>query len=203
MNMNNKDFMKKVYRNFSGLVEAASSRELAYFILDSKFTSRFNCKMRELFSEIDSQGKSIIDASVMFNTHGEVALIDAAIIGKYIGNNYRINIEESYKDITLNKVVKHVVNGSEKVQKDFITVSYSILYKTFKEMYQEVKCRKDLCLRYRETFLMLEYKEKDVAIVLCSLLILEDICKYLGIKREIFLDYIENEKTQKRFGQEW
>jgi len=100
MDMNNKDFMKKVYRNFSGLVEEASSRELAYFILDSRFTSRFNCKMRELFSEIGSEGKSIIDASVMFNTHGEVALIDASIIGKYIGNNYSISIEGSYKNIT-------------------------------------------------------------------------------------------------------
>ena len=201
MDMNNKDFMKKVYRNFSGLVEEASSRELSYFILDSRFTSRFNCKMRELFSQIGSEGKSIIDASVMFNTHGEVALIDASIIGKYIGNNYSISIEGSYKNITLNKVVKHVVNGNEKVQKDFIAVSYSILYKTFKEMYQEVKCRKDLCLKYREQYLMFDYKGNDVAIVLCSLLILEDICKYLGIKRELLLDHIKNENLQKRFSQ--
>lgn len=200
--MNNKDFMKKVYRNFSQFVEESSSRELAYFILDSKFTSMFNHRMRELMSEINSDGKSIIDASIIFNTHGEVALIDAAIIGKYVANNYRISIEHSYKNSTLNKVVKHVVNGSEKSQKDFVAVSYNILYKTFKEMYQEVKCRKDLCKKYKEQFLILDYMDNDITIVLCSLLILEDICKYLGIKQGLLLNHIKNKTIQKRYSQE-
>lgn len=70
-------------------------------------------------------------------------------------------------------------------------------------MYQEVKCRKDLSLRYREQFLMCDYKGKDATIILCSLLILEDICKYLDIKRKLLLDYIINENIEKSFGQEF
>jgi hypothetical protein len=200
--MNNRDFMKKVYRNFSQFVEEASSRELAYFVLDSKFTSMFNSRMRKLMDEINIEGKSIIEASVIFNTQGEVALIDGAIIGKYIGNNYRISMEASYKNVILNKIVKHVVNGSEKTQKDFVTVSYSILYKTFNELYQEVKCRKDLCEKYMKQYLIADYEGQDIAIVLCSLLILEDICKYLGIKQKILLDHIKNKTIQKRYSQE-
>jgi hypothetical protein len=202
MDINNKDFMKKVYRNFSQFVEEASTRELAYFILDSKFTSMFNSRMRELVGEINSDGNSIIDASVIFNTHGEVALIDGVIIGKYIANNYRISMEASYKNATLNKVVKHVVNGSEKAQMDFVAVSYNILYKTFNELYQEVRCRKDLCKKYKEQYLMSDYEGDDTAIVLCSLLILEDICKYLGVKQKLLLDHIKNKTIQKRYSQE-
>lgn len=200
--MKNKDFMKKAYRNFTQFVEEASFRELAYFVLDSKFTSMFNCRMKELVGEINIDGKSIIEASVIFNTNGEVALIDGAILGKYVGNNYGVNMESSYKNITLNKVVKHVVNGSEKAQKDFIAISYNILYKTFNELYKEVKCRKDLCEKYKEQYLISDYRGSDIAIVLCSLLILEDICKYLGIKPKLMLDYIKNKTIQKRFSQE-
>lgn len=200
--MNNKDFMKKAYRNFSQFVEEASFHELAYFILYSRFTSMFNCRMKELVGEINNDGKSIIEASVIFNTNGEVALIDGVIIGKYVGNNYGVNMEASYKNATLNKVVKHVVNGSKKAQQDFIAISYNILYKIFNELYKEVKCRKDLCEKYKKQYLISNYKGNDISIVLCSLLILEDICKYLGIKQELLLNYIKNKTIEKRFSQE-
>jgi hypothetical protein len=200
--MNNKDFMKKAYRNFYQFVEEATSRELVFFVLDSRFTSMFNSRMKELMGGISNDGNSIIDASVIFNTHGEVALIDSSIIGKFVGNNYKINMEASYKDSSLNKVIKHVVNGNEKTQMDFVVVSYNIIYKTFKELYQEVKCRKDLCEKYKGIYGISEYKGEDLAIVLCTLLILEDICKYLSINDKLLVDHIKNKTTQKRYSQE-
>lgn len=41
---------------------------------------------------------------------------------------------------------------------------------------------------------MSDYKGSYIAIVVCLLSILEDICKYLGVKLILQLDYIKNER---------
>jgi len=200
--MENKEFLKKVYRHFAHFVAEASARELEYFVMDSKFTSMFNYRMKRLVEEIRKEGKETIGLSILFNTEGEVVLIDADIIGKFIGDNYNITIQKYYKVDSLNKVVREVVNGSEKAQRDFIAVSYSILYNTLNELYKEVKYRKEIGERYKSIYFLSEYSGEDLPIVITSLLIIEDICKYIGVKQKYLLDYVKSIDLKKRYSQE-
>lgn len=190
--MRSKEYMRKIYRKFSDFVSIASARELEYFIMDSRFTSSFNYRMKKMVDEIKKEKNDDIEFSILFNTEDEIALIDANILGKYIGNNYNIKIEEYYKNASLNKIVRDVINGSEKSQKDFITISYSILYRTFDTIYSEIRCKKDTVDKYKRDYLLTEYDEKDIGAVIASVLILEDICRYIGIRENIVLQAIND-----------
>lgn len=193
--MENKDYLKKVYKNFSDFVAVASARELEYFILDANFTSSFNTRMKQVMDDIRMSGKGSVDFSIMFNTHGEIAIIDANLVGRFIGNNYNIHIQNYYKSTTLNRVVRQVINGSEKNQKDFIIVSYSILYHTMKEIYSEIICRKDIIRKYKLYYLIENYDKEDQAAVIACMLVLEDICRYMGIPGEYLLQCIHKMVT--------
>ncbi len=190
--MRSKEYMRKIYRKFSDFVSIASARELEYFIMDSRFTSSFNYRMKKMLDEIKKEKNDDIEFSILFNTENEIALIDANILGKYIGNNYNIKIEEYYKNASLNKIVRDVINGSEKSQKDFITISYSVLYYTFDTIYSEIRCKKDTVDKYKRDYLLTEYDEKDIGAVIASVLILEDICRYIGIRENIVLQAIKD-----------
>lgn len=197
----NKEYLRTIYRKFSEFVSVASARELEYFVLDSKFTSSFNYRIKNMVEELKEEGKENIDASIMFNTKGEVALIDANILGSYIGYNYNIHIESYYKNASLNKVVKEVVNGSEKTQCDFIKVSYSVIYNTIDEMYSEVTCKKDVLDKYKEDYMITEYHGENNVAVIVSILILEDICKYLGVADRLMLSCINSIVLKKKCSQ--
>lgn len=188
--LRSKDYMKKVYRNFSEFVSECSSRELEYFIFDSKFTTAFNERIEELMNEIETEGKKSVELAIIFNTEGEIALIDSFIIGNYIGNNYVKHMEEYYKEASLNNIVKHVVNGNEKSKKDFAILSYTILYDTLNSIYCDIKCRKETLEDYIKLYNLKHCKDDDCSIVVASILIVEDICKYIGIKEDILADSI-------------
>ncbi|ERI94333.1 hypothetical protein HMPREF1982_00968 [Clostridiales bacterium oral taxon 876 str. F0540] len=190
--MRNKEYMKKIYRKFSDFVSIAAARELEYFIMDSRFTSSFNYRMKDMIDEIKKEKNDDIEFSILFNTNGEIALIDANILGKYIGNNYNIKIEEYYKNAALNKIIRDVINGSEKSQKDFITISYSILYHTFDTIYSEIRCKKDTVEKYKRDYLLTEYDEEDVGAVISCILILEDICRYIGVRENLLLQAVND-----------
>jgi hypothetical protein len=195
--MRSKEYMKKIYRRFSDFVAIASARELEYFVLDSEFTSSFNYRMKKLIEEIKEERNDDIEFTILFNTGGEIALIDANIIGKYIGNNYNIKIEEYYKNASLNKIIRDVVNGSEKAQKDFAVVSYSILYDTIDTIYSEIKCRKDVLEKHKNDFMLSDYDSEDVGAVVASILILEDICRYIGIRENLMLQAVKDGAAHK------
>lgn len=199
--MRNREFLRKVYRHFSDFVEVASARELDYLIMDARYTTAFSYRMKKMIDELSDSGKSIATFSILFNTEGEVAIIDANIVGKYIADNYRAMIEDYYKNASLNKIVRSVVNGNDKVQKDFLILSYNVLYETFKELYKEIKCRKELLNSLKESFNITNYKEEDVSAVVGVLLILEDICKYIGITGEKLMNIIDD-RLQKKYSQE-
>ena len=55
--MNNNDFKSKIYKDFSEFIAEASGREIEYLILDSKFTSSFNYRIKELLKELDKEGR--------------------------------------------------------------------------------------------------------------------------------------------------
>jgi hypothetical protein len=196
--MRSKEYMRKIYRRFSDFVAIAAARELEYFVMDSKFTSSFNYRMKKMIDEIKQEKSDSLEFSILFNTNGEIALIDANLIGRYIGNNYNVTIEEYYKNASLNKIVRDVINGSEKSQKDFITVSYSILYHTLDTIYSEVKCKKDTVDNYKRDYLLTDYEEEDVGAVVACVLIIEDICRYIGIRENLVLQAVSDVVLRKK-----
>lgn len=188
--MRSKDYMKKIYKNFSDFIYECSSRELEYFILDSKFTSSFNQRVKKLTDEIGREGKKSVELAIIFNTEGEIALIDSYIIGSYIGNSYTKHMEEYYKENFLNKIVKYVVNGNQKSKKDFLILSYDILYNTLNSIYCDIKCKKETLNNYVKMYNLKHCKNDDCSIVVASILILEDICRYLAIEEHILTESI-------------
>lgn len=188
--MKNEDHLRKTYRCFTDFLSVACSRELEYFILDSSFTSAFNYRVKGIIKEIEKEGKEDIEFSVLFNTEGEVVLIDANILGKFISDNYNISMEKYYKGISLDKIIKEVKYGNEKIKIDFIKISYSILYKTINELYKEIKCKKELKNKYIQKYNLEQYKGMDTSIIVCVLLILEDVCRYISIEKGLFTSSI-------------
>ncbi|WP_406765667.1 hypothetical protein [Candidatus Clostridium radicumherbarum] len=190
--------MKKLYRKFSDFVAVASARELEYFILDSKFNSAFNYNMKKLIDEIKEEKNGDLGLTILFNTNGEVALINGDIIGKHIGNKYNLTIEEYYKNTSLNKIVRDVINGSDKSKKDFIDISYSILYSALAGIYSEIKCKKETVDIYKINFFLEDYTENDIGAVVACILIVEDICKYIGIQENLMVEAVKDAILNKK-----
>lgn len=193
MDHNSKSYLNKSYKNFSDLVYIVATKELQYFITKGEFTSFFNYKMKKMLSEISDQKNELLDASVFFNTEGEVTLIDAEIVGKFIQENYGLKMLEYYKNTSLNKIIRGVVNGSEKAKGDFILISYSILYNTLKELYKTISCKKANSIVYKNRYALEDYNKEDCTVVIAVLLILEDLCKYIGVDRHKMLKEIKEE----------
>lgn len=183
MDYNNKSYLNKRYKNFSDLVYVVSTKELQYFITKGEFTSFFNYRMKKMLSKIDDQNNELLDAGVFFNTEGEITLIDAEIVGRFIKDTYEIKMLEFYKSTSLNKIIREVVNGSEKAKGDFILISYSILFNTLKDLYKTISCKKDNSIVYKNRYALEDYLKEDCIMVIAVLLILEDLCKYIGVDR--------------------
>jgi hypothetical protein len=189
--------MRRVYRNFSEFISECSSRELEYFVFDSKFTTMFNKRINGLIADIKKEGKNSVELSIMFNTEGEIAVIDSYILGRYIANNYNMNMQRYYKESSLNNIVKHVVNGSEKSKMDFSILSFNILYNTLKSIYSDIKYKKDTLKEYIKLYNLSHCQGDACALDVATILILEDICKYIGIKEGI-IQYSIKDATAKR-----
>ncbi|MEA4825796.1 MAG: hypothetical protein VB130_04065 [Clostridium sp.] len=196
--MGDKEHLKRNYKSFSEFLSVVCSRELEYFILDSKFTSAFNYRMKKLIEEVKKEGKDDIEFSVIFNTQGEVVLIDANIIGGYVSNNYSVSMDKFYKGAALNKIIREVINGNEKSKKDFIIISYDIIYKTLEELYKDIKYKKEILNTYVEKYNLEGFKKETIPIVVAVLLITEDICKYLSFDDYILKDSIDKIISSKR-----
>jgi hypothetical protein len=195
--LRSKDYMRKVYKNFSEFVSECSSRELEYFIFDSKFTTSFNQRINELMDQIEAQGKKSVELAIIFNTEGEIALIDSFIIGSYIGNNYIKHMEQYYKEVSLNNIVKHVVNGNQKSKKDFLILSYTILYNALNSIYSDIKCKRETLENYINLYNLKHCQQDDCSIVVASILIMEDICKYMSIEGGILVNSIRDIATKR------
>jgi hypothetical protein len=183
----NKNFLKKIYRNFADFASEASARELEYFILDSKYTSAFNTRMKEMVDGVIKEGSKNIEFSIIFNTEGEISIIDSDIIGRYVGNNYNITIERYYKTNSLNRIVNLVINGNDKNKADFLMISYKILYNTLECIYSEIIFKKETGEKYQKAYSFEDYNGTDLPIIVCTILVLEDICKYLNIKENLLI----------------
>lgn len=188
--MRDRKHLEKTYKSFNQFLSIACARELEYFILDSKFTSAFNYRMKKMIDEVREKGKDDVEFSIIFNTEGEIALIDADIIGNFISNNYIISIQKYYKDAPLKKIITEAINGSEKSKRDFVAISCSILYKTLENLYKDIKYKKESAIKYSIQYGLQNYKRRDLSIIIPTLLIMEDICEYLSIEENILRDSI-------------
>lgn len=183
--------MRKVYKNFYDFITECSSKELEYFILNSSFTTDFNTKIKQLIEDIESEGKSNIEATIIFSTKGEIALIDSYIIGRHVANNYKIYMEQQYKQNSLNKIVHYIVNSNKKSKKDFLILSFVELYNTLESIYCDIKCKKEMVDRYKESYNLKKYENDNCVVIIAVILILEDICKYMSIEEEILVEAID------------
>ena len=197
MENNNKDYLKKVYKNFSDLVYVVSAKELEGFITKGEFTSFFNYRMKQMLAEISEDRNGILDAGVFFNTKGEITLIDAGVVGKFIEDNYSLKMVEYYKNTSLNKIIREVVNGSEKSKGDFILISYSILYNIINELYKTISCKKTSMIIYKNRYDLEDYHKDNCTIIIAVLLILEDLCKYIGVNRHLMVNRIKGKIYKK------
>ncbi|MBU3189399.1 hypothetical protein K9O30_09835 [Clostridium bowmanii] len=191
MDYNNKSYLNKRYKTFSELVYVVSTKELQYFITKGEFTSFFNYKMKKKLTEIGDSKNKILDVGLFFNTDGEITLIDAEIVGRFIEQSYELKMLEYYKNTSLNKIIREVVNGSEKAKGDFILISYSILYSTLMELYKTISCNIQNAIIYKKQYELEDYNKEDCTIILAVLLILEDLCKYIGVDRNKMMNEIK------------
>lgn len=181
--MRDNNYKTGKYKSFGDFIETCSSRELEYFVLNSKFTSNFNAKIKNIISSIEDEIKKS-EFKIFFNTNGEIAIIDSIILGKFIADTYIIAMKERYK-IDIDKTIQNVVKGNEKVQLDFLKVSYDTIYRTLRMIYMEVKYKKELFNNLKEYFKIEDYKKEDLSIVIISFVILEDISKYVNISSSV------------------
>lgn len=195
--MMNKDYLTKVYKSFYDFVAVAAAKELEYFILDSKFTSAFNYRMKKIVEDINKDGAIGTDIFVMFNTNSEIVIIDAQVLGAYIADVYSEKMKTYYKGAELNKVIRDTVNNNEKIQRDFLTISYKIVYNALNEIYMDIKYRKEVLDRFKAYYGIENEDRKDMPLIILTLLIIEDVFKYMGIDKNCFVNIIK-ESLQKR-----
>nr|WP_269205475.1 hypothetical protein [Clostridium botulinum] len=186
---NNKK-ISDTYKNFKNFLGISVSKELEYFILDSRFTSEFNYRMKELFDEIRNHNRREIEFSIIFNTEGEISLIDSSIIGKFIVDDYTVNLQRNYKNVQLNKILKEILNGSDKVKRDFLLVSSIILYDILEMIYKDIKCRVDIIHYYASKYRLNIYDNNHIASMVIMILIMEDICGYMNIDKKLLKNSI-------------
>lgn len=185
------DYSKERMKEFKDFIGAVSSKELGLFILDAKYTSDFNHRMKELIEEIKDDRKVDIELSVLFNTEGEIVVIDEYLIGEYISDIYHVKLCKYYKVNDLDILVKKIGESSDKSKEDFIKVSYFILYETLEEIFEVVKYKTDLMSHYKQYFGIGGYENEDKGIIIPIFMILNDIIKYINFE-ESYLKKLSN-----------
>ncbi|GAA0177635.1 hypothetical protein SH2C18_08250 [Clostridium sediminicola] len=173
---------KEKIKSFRDFVAAVSSKELGLIILDAKYTSDFNFRMKNLIKEIGNEGNADIELSILFNTNGEIAVIDEYLIGNYISNIYQVELCKYYKIDNLDTLVKKVSSSTAKGKEDFVKISYFILYKTMEEIFEWIKYKAQTMKYYNEYFGIEKYKNDDKTIIILIFMILYDITKHLKLE---------------------
>lgn len=179
--------LKKKYTNFSELIAAAAARELGFMIINAEYTRAFSIRLKQIISELDEKQRTLASISCLFNTKGDIAIIDEALVGQFISIRYKNAIEEHYRGMALNKIASAVIDGGEKRSLDFLSLSYDVLYEILSEIYKEIKCRKDVLIVHKEKYNIESYNNVDNVMVTIILMIIEDIIKYLNCKESYIL----------------
>lgn len=186
--MSKENSVKRFSNNFSDFLSDVIVEKMRIFILDGSFKKNFNEDMKKMIKEIKGSKKEKIDLIIMFNTEGNIAIIDESIIAKIIYNDYENLMKVYYRIFSLNKLIKNVLKGDKIIRENFIKVSYKILYNSLIRIYSELKCRKDIIVKYRLKYNLVNYNKEDISIIVLIILILEEICSQFN------LDYISIKK---------
>lgn len=196
----NRITMRRKYSHFTDLVAAAAARELSFLILSAEYTKGFSLRLKHIMDELNGRERDLASVSVMFNTEGDIAIIDEALIGRFVAIKFNSTMEEYYKGASLNRIAKAVMEGEEKRIMDFLSLCYDVLYDSIEEMYKEVRCRKDVMENFKKRYNIASYNREDSPVVTAVLMIMEDIINYLGIKESYILT-ISAIKVRKTFSQ--
>lgn len=188
--MNHKEHEKMKFNKFSNLISISAQKHIDDLVINSHFTSAFNYRIKKMFDEIKSERKSDIDFPIIFNTKGEVAIIDTKIIGDFIADEYSVMIEKYYRNEKMYKLINKIASGSEKARMDFVNISYTILYKIIDQLYEEIISKKALLNKLKIRYGIINYDNEDKVIVLLSMLILEEICRYIDLDRHELVKYV-------------
>ncbi|WP_050606465.1 hypothetical protein [Clostridium niameyense] len=180
--------IKKFSNNFSDFLSDVIVEKMRIFILDGSFKKKFNEDMKKMIKEMKGSEKEKIDLIIMFNTDGNIAIIDEFIIAKIIYNDYENLMRLYYRISSLNKLIKNLLMGDKIIKESFIKVSYKVFYNSLIKIYSELKCRKDIIVKYRLKYNLVNYNKEDISIIVLIILILEEICFQFN------LDYITIEK---------
>ncbi|NEZ46709.1 hypothetical protein FDF74_05700 [Clostridium niameyense] len=180
--------IKKFSNNFSDFLSDVIVEKMRIFILNGSFKKKFNEDMKKMIKEMKGSEKEKIDLIIMFNTDGNIAIIDESIIAKIIYNDYENLMRLYYRISSLNKLIKNLLMGDKIIKESFIKVSYKVFYNSLIKIYSELKCRKDIIVKYRLKYNLVNYNKEDISIIVLIILILEEICFQFN------LDYITIEK---------
>ena len=198
--MFNRITMRRKYAHFSDLVAAAATRELGFLILSAEYTKGFSMRLKKIIDELNGSERVLASVSVMFNTEGDIAIIDESLVGRFISIKFKSAMEEYYKGVPLNKIVRAVIEGGEKRILDFLSLSYDVLYDTLEEMYREVRCKKEVLANFKTRYNIASYNKEDTPVVTAVLMIMEDIINYIGMN-ETYILTISALKVRKSFSQ--
>ncbi|WP_051623469.1 hypothetical protein [Clostridium hydrogeniformans] len=190
--MEKKSYLNKNYKNFKEFLSKASSMELQSFILNSKFKNRFNLEVKGIIDDIKSKGNvlEVSSKEIIFNSKGEISIISSRIIGEFIGSKYEEDIIKYYKNTGISRVIHAVIDGNEKVQGDFIKISYKVLHDILNIIYYDLNFIKDISEEFKEKYILKDKNNNISPISMISLFIVEDICMYLGIPLILFRECI-------------
>ncbi|GAA0733929.1 hypothetical protein [Clostridium oceanicum] len=190
--------MKRVYRDFSSFVEQSVAKRINFLVSDATFKTTFEDRVKKMIEDVKKKKNEEIDLVILFNTEGNIAIIDEYIISKFITNNYINLIRMYYRVGQTNKVIKDIVNSNNSVKENFLITSYKTIYNSIIKIYEDMTCRRDVIMRYKIKYQLLDYNKEDISAIVITIMIMEDICKCIGLKKRSLLDIIKKFTKKKQ-----
>lgn len=172
--------------SFFQFVQTAAAREIEYYITHSSFTQAFNYRVNKLIEEIKKINTDI-EFSVIYNTEGEICVIDSAIIGNFVADMYFIELTNNYKEKNLHKILSNISSNTEEIKEDFVRLSMKSLFNILDNMYKSIQYKKDIFDKYKAYYYLDDENDHKSSLMVIAILILEDICRHLKIKYSVLI----------------
>lgn len=172
-------------KDFFDFIKLVGARELEYFICEANYTTTFNNNIKGIVDELIDQGKKSIEFMVLFNTKGEIALINEEIIGGYLGGKLIEDLRLHYRVDDINVLAEEISKKEYIDKQEFIVTSYQSICRILKEIYKDIKYRREEGESYKNRYSLNSINEEGLPISIASILVLEDICAYLSFDVEL------------------
>ncbi|WP_286908372.1 hypothetical protein [Clostridium sp. UBA1652] len=172
-------------KSFFEFINLVCAREVEYFMLESNYTTKFNNNIKQIIEELKTIGKISVEFMVLFNTKGEIALINEEIIGSYVGEILIENLKTTYKHTDIDTLIGLSEKYSYEEKQTFIINIYEDLCRILNEIYKDIKYRKEVAESYKNRYSLANVREDMLPMSIATILILEDICAYLSFDVEL------------------